>query len=88
MNAQIGQLYDAMDPAVLRFIRMAIDNAHKAGIWAGMCGEAAADARLIPILLKLGLDEFSVASGSIPRLKKQIIETNTAEVMLPEELRA
>lgn len=87
MNAQIGSLYDAMDPAVLRLIRMTIDNAHKAGIWVGMCGEAAGDERLAPILLKLGLDEFSVASSKIPKLKKQIIETNTTDVSLPEELR-
>lgn len=88
MNAQVGQLYDTMNPAVLRLIKLTIDNAHKAGIWVGMCGEAAADTRLIPILLKLGLDEFSVAPGSLLRLKKQVIETDTFSIVLPEELKS
>lgn len=86
MNAHIGHLYDAMNPAVLRMIQQTIHNAHKAGIWVGMCGEAAADIRLTPILLKLGLDEFSAAPGSLLKLKKQIMETDISQVILPKEL--
>lgn len=86
MNAHIGHLYDAMNPAVLRMIQQTIQNAHKAGIWVGMCGEAAADIRLTPILLKLGLDEFSAAPGSLLKLKKQIMETDISQVILPKEL--
>ena len=51
INEKISYLYTPMNPAVLRLIKLVIDNAHKAGIWAGMCGEVAGDERLIPVLL-------------------------------------
>lgn len=72
MNEKISYLYNPFNPAVLRLIDMIIKNGHKAGIWVGMCGEAAGDPRLIPILLGMGLDEFSMSAGSILPAKKQI----------------
>lgn len=73
-NAKVSQLYDAFQPSVLRAIEMTIKNAKKAGIKVGMCGEAAADVKLIPKLIEWGLDEFSVSSESILRTRKAICE--------------
>ncbi len=65
MNSKLSHLYSQYHPAMLRLIKGIIDNAHKAGIWVGMCGEAAGDPKLIPIFLGMGLDEFSMNSPSI-----------------------
>ena len=75
-NAAVAGLYDIMQPPVLRAIEMTIKNAKKAGIPVGMCGEGAADERLIPKLLEWGLDEFSVSASSILRTRKIISEQN------------
>lgn len=87
-NQEISYLYNQYDPAVLRLIKMTIDNGHKAGIWVGMCGEAAGDEKLIPVLLGMGLDEFSMNPASI--LKARYIISNTSkkevEAMLDEIL--
>ena len=64
-NTDIAYLYNQFHPAVLRLIKMTIDNGHKEGIWVGMCGEVAGDQKLIPILLAMGLDEFSMSAASI-----------------------
>ncbi|MEG0453732.1 MAG: putative PEP-binding protein, partial [Coprobacillus sp.] len=72
MNQKISHLYNQFNPAVLRLIKMVIDNAHKEGKWAGMCGESAGDARMIPILLGMGLDEFSMSPISILPARKFI----------------
>lgn len=72
MNEKISYLYNPFNPAVLRLINMVIKNGHEAGIWVGMCGEVAGDSRLIPILLGMGLDEFSMSAGSILPARKQI----------------
>ncbi|MEF9991052.1 MAG: phosphoenolpyruvate--protein phosphotransferase [Romboutsia sp.] len=72
MNQKISYLYNQFNPAVLRLIKMVIDNAHKEGKWAGMCGESAGDARMIPILLGMGLDEFSMSPISILPARKFI----------------
>ena len=71
-NANVSNLYDPTQPAVLRAIEMTIKNAKKAGIQVGMCGEAAADERLIPQLVEWGLDEFSVSPPSILQTRKNI----------------
>ena len=71
-NANVSNLYDPIQPAVLRAIEMTIKNAKKAGIQVGMCGEAAADERLIPQLVEWGLDEFSVSPSSILQTRKNI----------------
>jgi phosphotransferase system enzyme I (PtsI) len=65
MNEKISHLYNPFHPAVLRLIKMVIDNAHKENKWVGMCGEAAGDPKLIPILIGMGLDEFSMSPISI-----------------------
>ncbi|MTV49268.1 phosphoenolpyruvate--protein phosphotransferase [Heliobacillus mobilis] len=72
MNERISHLYDPLHPAVLRLIKNVIDESHKAGIWTGVCGEMAGDEKAVPILLGLGLDEFSMSASSIPRVKKVI----------------
>ena len=64
-NTDIAYLYNQFHPAVLRLIKMTIENGHKEGIWVGMCGEVAGDPKLIPILLGMGLDEFSMSAASI-----------------------
>ncbi len=71
-NANVSSLYDATQTAVLRAIEMTIKNAKEAGIPVGMCGEAAADERLIPMLVEWGLDEFSVSPSSILQTRKNI----------------
>jgi len=71
-NQQISKLYNQYHPAVLSLIRMTIENGHKEGIWVGMCGEVAGDEKLIPLLLGMGLDEFSMSAGSILRARYQI----------------
>lgn len=79
---QVANLYDAMQPSVLRAIETVIRNAKSAGIPVGMCGEAAADPRLIPSLLKWGLDEvFRLAVASVLKTRAVIAE-NPAEAMI------
>jgi phosphotransferase system enzyme I (PtsI) len=72
LNDRVANLYQPAHPAVLRLIKQIIDAAHQAKIWVGICGEAAADIRLTPIFLGLGVDELSMGSVSIPRIKKAI----------------
>ena len=67
MNSKLSHLYSQYHPALLRLIKGIIDNAHNAGIWVGMCGEAAGDPKLIPVFVGMGLDEFSMNSPSILR---------------------
>ena len=71
-NAQVARLYTVFHPAVLRAIRQVIAAGKAAGIPVGMCGEAAADPALIPMLLAFGLDEFSVSPSSVLSARKQI----------------
>ncbi|MGO1371501.1 MAG: phosphoenolpyruvate--protein phosphotransferase [Senegalia sp. (in: firmicutes)] len=72
MNEKIHHLYSFFHPGVLRLIKMTIDNGHKEGIWVGMCGEMAGDRKIIPILLGMGLDEFSMSPISILPARKLI----------------
>lgn len=72
MNQTIAHLYQPLHPGVLRLIAMVIDAAHKQNKWVGMCGEMAGDLTCIPLLLGLGLDEFSMSAGSILQAKKLI----------------
>lgn len=72
MNEHISNLYEPLHPAVLRLIKNVIDASHKAGKWTGMCGEMAGDVAATPILLGMGLDEFSMSASSIPQVKKII----------------
>ncbi|MBF8984081.1 phosphoenolpyruvate--protein phosphotransferase, partial [Lutibacter sp. B2] len=72
MNEKIQHLYNPFNLGVLRLIKMVIDNGHKENIWVGMCGELAGDKKMIPILLGMGLDEFSMSPTSILPARKQI----------------
>ncbi len=80
-NANVSRLYDTFQPAVMRAIEITIKNAKKAGIQVGMCGEAAADIKLIPKLIEWGLDEFSVSPGSILQTRKTICEYSSSELI-------
>lgn len=79
-NPQLDEFYDAHHPAVLRMIQMVIENAHKAGIWVGICGELGADAELTSTFLKMGVDELSVSPGYILPLRKIIRETDVSKL--------
>ena len=68
----LDRFYDAHHPAVLRMIRMAADNAHKAGIWIGICGELGADTSLTETFLAMGIDELSVSPASVLPLRSVI----------------
>jgi phosphoenolpyruvate-protein phosphotransferase (PTS system enzyme I) len=72
MNERISYLYQPFNPAILRLVKNVIDAAHKNGKWTGMCGEMAGDELAIPILLGLGLDEFSMSASSILKARTQI----------------
>ncbi|MDZ5712931.1 phosphoenolpyruvate--protein phosphotransferase [Jeotgalibacillus haloalkalitolerans] len=72
MNERVSYLYQPYNPAILRLIKMVIDASHKEGKWTGMCGEMAGDEIAIPILLGLGLDEFSMSATSILPARTQI----------------
>ncbi len=75
-NPELDSFYDAHHPAILRMIKMVVDNAHKAGIWAGICGELGADTSLTQEFLKMGVDELSVSPGRILPIRKIILETD------------
>ena len=76
-NPKLDKFYDAHHPAVLSMIRMTVENAHKAGIWAGICGELGADTSLTKEFLAMGVDELSISPGSILPIRKIILETDT-----------
>lgn len=71
-NAKVAYLYSTYQPAVLRAIKRIIECGKKEGIMVGMCGEAAADPKLVPLLLAFGLDEFSVSATSVLKTRKTI----------------
>ncbi|WP_241580167.1 phosphoenolpyruvate-protein phosphotransferase PtsI [Rosenbergiella nectarea] len=79
-NDRISHLYNPMSPSVLLLIKQVIDASHAVGKWTGMCGELAGDERATLLLLGMGLDEFSMSSISIPRIKKIIRNTNYEDV--------
>lgn len=78
-NDRVAYLYQVYQPAVLRSLKYLIAQGNKAGIMVGMCGEAAADPLLIPVLLSFGLTEFSVSAPSILRTRKTISKWTKAE---------
>ncbi len=75
-NPELDLFYDPHHPAVLRMIRMVVENAHAEGIWAGICGELGADMSLTKEFLKMGVDELSVSPGCVLPLRKIITETD------------
>ena len=78
-NAKVAYLYSTYNPAVLRAIMRIIECGKAEGIMVGMCGEAAADPKLIPLLLAFGLDEFSVSATSVLKTRKTISDCNIDE---------
>ena len=78
-NEKLANLYSHFNPAVIRLIKSAIDGAHKNGILCGMCGEAAGDVKFIPLLVGLGLDEFSMNANKILKARKLITELSLGE---------
>ena len=80
MNERVSYLYQPYNPAILRLVKMVIDAAHKEGKWVGMCGEMAGDEVAIPILLGLGLDEFSMSASSILKARSQFLNLSKAEM--------
>lgn len=72
VNESVAYLYEPLNPAILRLIQTTVDAAHRAGKWVGMCGEMAGDPQFVPLLLGMGLDEFSVSVSVIPEVKKVI----------------
>lgn len=78
-NAKVSYLYSPLNPAVLRSLKRVITSAKEIGIMVGMCGEAAADPLLIPLLLVWGLDEFSMSASSILKSRKLVTNSSIAD---------
>ena len=78
-NPKLDAFYEPHHPAVLRMIQMVVENAHKAGIWAGICGELGADTTLTRRFLAMGVDELSMSPGSILPVRKIILETDVTK---------
>lgn len=72
MSERVSYLYQPYNPSILRLVKQVIEASHKEGKWTGMCGEMAGDETAIPLLLGLGLDEFSMSATSILKAKRQI----------------
>ncbi len=79
-NADLGRFFNPHHPAVLRLLKMVCDNAHKNGVWVGICGELGADLQLTETFLSIGIDELSVSPRSVLPLRQKIRETTLADV--------
>ena len=80
MSEKVAYLYQPLNPAILRLIKMTIDGAHSQGRWCGMCGEMGGDPMAAPVLLGLGLDEFSMSATKILPTRKIITNLNKKEM--------
>ncbi|MGL4523199.1 MAG: phosphoenolpyruvate--protein phosphotransferase [Bacilli bacterium] len=80
MNEEVAYLYQPYNPAILRLVKNVIDASHKEGKWTGMCGEMAGDTLAIPLLLGLGLDEFSMSATSILPARSQLRGLSKAQM--------
>ena len=79
-NTKLDDFYDSHHPAVLKMIKMVVDNAHKAGIWAGICGELGADTSLTEQFIAMGVDELSVSASKLLAIRKIIRETDASRL--------
>lgn len=79
LNEKISDLYTPYHPSILRLINTVIENGHKEGISVGICGEAASDIKLLPIFMGMGLDEFSVSSALVLKLRRYMKKISTIE---------
>ena len=80
MSEKVAYLYQPLNPSILRLIKMTIDGAHSQGRWCGMCGEMGGDPMAAPVLLGLGLDEFSMSATKILPTRKIITSLNKKEM--------
>lgn len=80
MNERVSYLYQPYNPSILRLVKMVIDASHKEGKWTGMCGEMAGDETAIPLLLGMGLDEFSMSATSILKARSLIRKLSKADM--------
>ena len=80
MNERVSYLYQPYNPSILRLIKNVIDAAHAEGKWAGMCGEMAGDQTAVPLLVGMGLDEFSMSATSILRTRSLMKKLDTAKM--------
>ena len=78
-NNDLGRFYDPHNPAVLRLLKMVTENAHKNGIWVGICGELGADLTLTETFLAIGVDELSVSPRAVLPLRNAVRMTDTRE---------
>ena len=86
-NERVANLYQPTHPAVLSLIRMVVEAARRHNIWVGVCGEMAADVVMTPVLVGLGVDEMSMGSVAVPRVKKAVQSLSFGECQkLTEEL--
>ncbi len=76
MNESVSYLYQPFHPSILNMLKLVIDASHEAGIWTGMCGEMAQEYEALPLLLGLGLDEFSMSPSSILKSRESICKMN------------
>ena len=81
-NERVAYLYEPTHPAVLQLIHMTVEAAHANGIWAGVCGEMAADPVMTPLLLGMGVDELSVNPRSVPLIKDAVRALSHADSAL------
>ncbi len=85
MSEKVSYLYQPLNPSLLRLIKLTIDGAHSQGKWCGMCGEMAGDELAAPVLLGLGLDEFSMSASSILQTRKMIRSLNYKDMKVMAE---
>jgi phosphotransferase system enzyme I (PtsI) len=80
MNEQVSYLYQPYNPSILRLIKNVVDSAHAEGKWAGMCGEMAGDQMAVPLLMGIGLDEFSMSATSILKTRSLMKRLDTTKM--------
>lgn len=79
-NSKVNQFFDSHHKSILRMIKLIVDNAHKHGIWAGICGEMSSDESLTEVFLAMGVDELSMPSSSILKIRKKVLETDVGKI--------
>ena len=79
LNEKIAHLYEPTHPGILRLIKTTVDAGKENGIWTGVCGEMASDLSMVPLLIGLGVEELSVASSMVPRVKMLIRNINVTQ---------
>ena len=77
-TTELDQFYDAHHEAILRLIRMSVENGHREGIWVGICGELGADITLTDTFMEMGVDELSVSPSRVLAVRKAILSAPTA----------